>query len=147
MRLTRSLRSTRGHGFFTEIVIIVIGVLIALAAGQGVEALNWQRKVAEGEQQLLQEARTNIRYGAEQVAVQPCLEAQLRALRARVLASEGTLAPAPAYDEGWGDFVFRMPSRPFGTAPGARSTTTAPPGTCRTTGARSCRRCTPPSTS
>jgi hypothetical protein len=114
MRLTRPLRGTRSHGLFTEIGIIVIGVLIALTAGQAAEAWNWQRKVAEGEQQLLQEARINLQYAAEQVAVQPCLEAQLRTLRDRVLADGATLEPAPVHRDQWGSFVFRLPSRPFG---------------------------------
>lgn len=110
------VRGAHARGFVIEIVVIVIGVLIALGAGQVVEAWNWQRKVAAGEQQLLQEARFNIQYAAEQVALDRCLDAQLRALRDRVLASGSTLQPAPAYDGATGDFVFRTPSRPYGDA-------------------------------
>ena len=113
MQLPGRLRAARMRGLAIEIAVIVIGVLIALGAGQLVEAWNWQRKVAVGEQQLLQEARFNIQYAAEQVTVQPCLDAQLRALRDRVLASGSTLQPAPAYADAMGSFVYRMPSRPY----------------------------------
>jgi hypothetical protein len=113
MGLPGGVGGARTRGFITEIAVIVIGVLIALGAGQLVEAWNWQRKAAEGEQQLLQEARYNIQYAAEQVAVQPCIDAQLRALRDRVLASGSTLQPAPAYADVMGTFVYRTPSRPY----------------------------------
>ena len=116
MRLRDRVRGAHVRGFAIEIAVIVIGVLIALGAGQVVEAWNWQRKVAAGEQQLLQEARRNIQYAAEQVAIDLCLDAQLRALRDRVLASGSTLQPAPAYDGATGDFVFKTTSRPYGDA-------------------------------
>jgi hypothetical protein len=107
------VRGTRERGFFAEIAVVVIGVLIALAAGQLLEEWNWGRKVDAGEQQLLQEARINIEYAAEQVAVQPCLDAQLRVLRDRVLASDATLLPAPVHSDALASFVFRTPSRPY----------------------------------
>lgn len=105
-------RGTRERGFFAEIAVIVIGVLIALAAGQLLEEWNWGRKVDAGKQQLLQEARTNIKFAAEQVAVKPCLNAQLDTLRDRVLSSEASLEPAPVYED-TSRFVFRAPSRPY----------------------------------
>ena len=113
MRQPGWVGNARTRGFATEIAVIVIGVLIALGAGQLVEAWNWQRKAAEGEQQLLGEALANLPYAAEQVAVQPCLDAQLRALRDRVLASGSTLQPAHAYADVMGGFVYRTPSRPY----------------------------------
>ena len=58
MQLERRVRGAHARGLVTEIAVIVVGVLIALGAGQVVETWNWQHKVAVGEQQLLQEART-----------------------------------------------------------------------------------------
>lgn len=105
------------HGFLREIVVVVIGVLIALYAGNLAEAWNWQHKVAKGERQLVVESRENINYLAEQVAAGPCLQAQLLALRDRVLASGAILQPAPEFterDSPTSSYVFRAPSRPYG---------------------------------
>ena len=113
MRIPKLVRGTRERGFFAEIAVIVIGVLIALAAGQLLEEWNWGRKVDAGKQQLLQEARINIEFAAEQVAVQPCLNAQLETLRDRVLSSGASLEPAPIHEDDTSRFVFRAPSRPY----------------------------------
>jgi hypothetical protein len=104
------------HGwrvFFGEIVIVVIGVLIALGAQQLVEDWGWREKVAHADSQLKREASINFRYAAEQVAVGPCLDAQLESLRQRVQASGPALQPAPVFTDPSADFVFRAPSRPF----------------------------------
>ena len=115
MQIDRSPRRIHGRAFLTEILIIVIGVLIALAAGQLVEDWNWHRKVAQGDQQLQRDARLNFLYAAEQVAAKPCLQAQLRTLRDRVLSSGTTLQPAPVHHDDFSSgFVFRTPSRPYG---------------------------------
>jgi hypothetical protein len=103
----------RGRSFLAEIMIIVIGVLIALGAGQLVEEWNWRHKVIQGDQQLRSEARGNFEYAAEQVAAKPCLQAQLEALRDRVLSSGATLQPAPVHHQQDMGFVFRTPSRPY----------------------------------
>ena len=114
MQIDRSPRRIHGRAFLTEILIIVIGVLIALAAGQLVEDWNWRRKVAQGDLQLRREARLNFLYAAEQVAAKPCLQAQLRTLRDRVLSSGATLQPASVHqDDSMSGFVFRTPSRPY----------------------------------
>lgn len=52
------------RGFFVKIGVVVIGVLIALAAGNVAEAWNWQQKVAKGEKQLLRESQKNMKYAA-----------------------------------------------------------------------------------
>lgn len=109
----RSLRETRGRSFLAEILIIVIGVLIALGAGQLAEEWNWRRKVVQGDEQLRSEARMNFAYAAEQVAADACLDAQLRILRDRVLSSGPTLQPAGVHHQRGLDFVFRTPSRPY----------------------------------
>ena len=114
MPIPRPVRVPHARGFFAEIAVIVVGVLIALAAGQWLEEWNWGRKVDAGEQQLVREALGNLGYASEQVSVQPCLDAQLDALRDRVLASDATLQPAPVYrDDTMRRFVFRAPSRPY----------------------------------
>jgi len=109
-------RATPGsaRGFAAEIAVIVIGVLIALAAGNLAEDWNWKRKVSVGEERLLDEGSGNVRYAAEQVAVGPCVDAQLVQLRTRVLRSGDTLDPAPLHSDPNGrDYVVRMPSRPY----------------------------------
>lgn len=73
--------------FLREIAIIVIGVLVALGAGEVADDWNWQRKVAAAEIKLKREAKDNFFYVAEQVSVGPCIDAQLASLSARVLAS------------------------------------------------------------
>lgn len=113
MQVPGLIRNKNWRGFIAEIGVIVIGVLIALAAGNVAEAWNWQRKVDKGEQQLLAESNTNLIYAAEQVVVGPCLDAQLVGLRDRVLASGSALTPAAAYTDDFGTFVFRAPSRPY----------------------------------
>lgn len=118
MSFTQFLRrATPGsaRGFAAEILVIVIGVLIALAAGNVVEEWNWQRKVTAGEKRLLDEGAWNVRYAAEQVVVGPCVDAQLVQLRTRVLRSGDTLDPAPLHSDPTGrDYVIRIPSRPYG---------------------------------
>ena len=117
MSFTQFLRrATPGstRGFAAEILVIVIGVLIALGAGNVAEEWSWQRKVTAGEKRLLREGAANVRYAAEQVVVGPCLDAQLVQLRTRVLRSGDALDPAPLRsDTGMWDYVVRMPSRPF----------------------------------
>lgn len=71
------------HGwraFVGEIVVIVIGVLIALTAEEGVTAWTWRDKVADGEKELSAEQGDNFVYLAENVAVAPCVDAQLARL-------------------------------------------------------------------
>jgi len=63
------------HGwpeFLKEIGTIVIGVLIALAGEQIVEALTWRHKIAEAEASLRRELRVDLSYAAEQQALGVC---------------------------------------------------------------------------
>jgi hypothetical protein len=101
------------RSLFVEIAIIVVGVLVALGAGELADGWNWQRKVAAGEIKLKREAESNFQYAAEQVAIAPCLQRQLEALRTRLLASGEVLDPAPFYRDATFTFVYRMPSRPY----------------------------------
>ena len=107
----RTLRS-----LFVEIAIIVVGVLVALGAGELADGWNWQRKVAAGEIKLKREAQSNFHYAAEQVVIAPCLQRQLELLRTRLLASGDVLDPAPVHRDAIFTFVYRMPSRPYRTS-------------------------------
>ena len=100
--------------FWSEIVIVVLGVLIALAANDAVENWNWQKKVAAGELKLQREATRNFQWAAEQATLYPCVAAQLDALQKRLLSSGDVLDPAPVFSDSFSDaFVYRIPSRPY----------------------------------
>ena len=100
--------------FWSEIIIVVLGVMIALAANEMVENWNWQKKVVAGELKLQREAATNFKFSAEQVSVAPCITAQLDALQKRLLSSGNVLYPAPVFNDSFaGSFVYRIPSRPY----------------------------------
>ena len=100
--------------FWSEIIIVVLGVMIALAANEAVENWNWQKKVAAGELKLQREAATNFQWAAEQAAAGPCIAAQLDALQKRLLSSGDVLDPAPVFNDSFaGSFVYRIPSRPY----------------------------------
>jgi len=86
------------HGwreFAKEIVIIVIGVLIALGFEQVVEWLHWREKVADGEERLKLEGQQLYTAAAEQIALGPCANAQFEMLMQRVARSRDRLEPAP----------------------------------------------------
>lgn len=104
------------HGwrrFLLEVAIVVIGVLIALGGGQIAEEWNWRHKVGVAEAQLKWEGEVNFYNSAEQAAVAPCVDAQLAALQARLLASGDVLDPAPFYEDDIGRYVYRTPSRSY----------------------------------
>ena len=114
MGILQRLKWGDWRAFTREIAIVVIGVLVALAAGDVAENWNWQRKLSVGEAALRREAVDNFQYAAEQVTVGPCVEAQLEAARSRLLASGSTLDPAPIFSEpDIHAYVYRMPSRPY----------------------------------
>lgn len=92
---------------------MVIGVLIALGAGQLAEAWNWQGKVEMAEAQLHRESGPNFAYAAEHVTTAPCIDAKLTALRARLLKSADRLDPAPMYGEAMSRYVCPSPMRPY----------------------------------
>lgn len=78
------------HGwreFLTEIGIIVLGVLIALAAEQAVEALHWRDKVEQGRGAIRQELEGSAYFAQERIALKPCLEHRLDQLEASLATS------------------------------------------------------------
>ena len=101
------------RAFWSEIVIVVLGVVIALAANEAVEEWNWQNKVEDGEARLQGDITWVFLWSAEKSVTQPCVDAQLAAMGSNVLESADTLLPLPVgtvLDRQW---VVRMPTRPY----------------------------------
>jgi hypothetical protein len=98
------------HGwreFLAEVGIIVVGVLIALAAEQAVEALHWRHQVHEGRKAIREELALSAYFAQERAAVGKCLEDRLAFLQARVDAAGDRWEGQPwrrlqgrAFDEG-----------------------------------------------
>ena len=99
--------------FWSEILIVVLGVVIALAANEAVERWNWRHKVAEAETRLQGDITWAFLWSAEKSVGQPCVDAQLAALSRTVLESGDTLAPVPVITTLAGPMVVRMPTRPY----------------------------------
>lgn len=71
------------HGlreFLKEYVIIVVGVLTALAAGSGVEWLHWRHEVAAARETLRPEYLRIVRLVGVRVAQSPCIAERVDAL-------------------------------------------------------------------
>ena len=100
------------RGFFGEVGIIVVGVLIALAAEELLTEFNWHRKAEVGEAALKSEAEESSQAYVEQLTVGPCILAQIEDLRSRVLSHEG-LGHVQTYDSSLGRSVIRAPSRTY----------------------------------
>jgi hypothetical protein len=69
------------HGwreFLKEYVIIVVGVLTALAAEQGVEWLHWRHEVEVEREALHSEIRYNLTTAAFRQSQQACIDARLK---------------------------------------------------------------------
>jgi hypothetical protein len=110
------------HGwraFVGEVGIIVVGVLIALAAEQGVEDWRWHERADEARERLRAEVGHEFLLVEERKAVFDCIDEQLRTIEDAVLAAGSTLKPLPVYREhgianlSYGDYsyVLRTPSR------------------------------------
>jgi hypothetical protein len=105
--------------FWSEILIVVLGVVIALAANEAVEDWSWKGRVRDGETRLRGDTERVFLWGAEYYATQPCFEAQLDRLAQRVMESGTTLTPAPVYSDSTAPipakprFVVRMATRPW----------------------------------
>ena len=97
--------------FWSEIVIVVLGVMIALAANEAVQNWNWNNKVQDGEIRLREDMDYVLSLAAEQVVTAPCVDAQLSALSQNLMQSEKVLNPATIHTEGLRRFVVRLPNR------------------------------------
>lgn len=99
--------------FWSEILIVFLGVVIALAANEAVEQWNWRNKVADAETRLKGDITWVFLWSAEKSVSQPCVDAQLAAMARNVLESGDTLAPMPVFTTLDRQQVVRMPTRPY----------------------------------
>ena len=112
-RLQRFSPSMGWRAFWSEILIVVVGVVIALAANEAVEEWNWQRKVADAETRLQGDLDWAFLWAAEKAGSQPCVDAQLVRLARTVLESGDTLTPSPVITNVRLEYMARMPNRPY----------------------------------
>ena len=98
-------------GFAKEVGIIVLGVLIALAGEQGVEALNWRHQVAEAKATLKDELAVDAADFYERTAVDRCLTGHLDAIEAALARSGAAWRPLP--ETGPHEDIYRAPWRPY----------------------------------
>jgi hypothetical protein len=101
------------RAFWSEILIVVLGVVIALAANQAVENWNWRNKVKDAEVRLQGDIAWAFLWAAEKSAGQPCVDAQLAAMARAVIESGETLQPLPVVMALDLQSVVRMPNRPY----------------------------------
>ena len=101
------------RAFWSEIVIVVLGVVIALAANEAVENWNWRVKVKDAEARLQGDIAWAFLWAAEKSTSQPCIDAQLAALARNVIESGDTLQPMPVVISLDLQMVVRMPNRPY----------------------------------
>ncbi len=101
------------RAFWSEILIVVLGVVIALAANQAVENWNWRNKVKDAEVRLQGDIAWAFLWAAEKSASQPCIDAQLAVAARKVIESGDTLQPMPVVISLDLQNVVRMPNRPY----------------------------------
>ena len=103
------------RAFWSEILIVVLGVVIALAANEAVENWNWRGKVRDAEARLQGDITWTFLWAAEKYVSRPCVDAQLAALGRNVLESTATLKPVPVLTTNHLSlsYVVRMPNRPY----------------------------------
>lgn len=99
--------------FWSEILIVVLGVAIALAANEAVQDWNWRNKVKDAEARLQGDIAWAFLWAAEKSASQPCIDAQLAAMARNVIESGDTLQPMPLVTETDLQRVVRMPNRSY----------------------------------
>lgn len=101
------------RAFWSEIVIVVLGVVIALAANEAVQDWSWRNKVEDGETRLQGDIAWAFLWAAEKSASQPCIDAQLATAARNVLESGDSLQPMPMVNSLDLQMVVRMPNRPY----------------------------------
>ncbi len=99
--------------FWSEILIVVLGVAIALAASEAVEAWNWRNKVRDAEVRIKDDIAWAFLWSAEKSIGQPCVDAQLAAMASAVIESGETLPPMPVVTVLDLQRVVYMPNRPW----------------------------------
>lgn len=101
------------HGwreFTHEIIIVVLGVLIALSAGQVVDAIHWKLEARQSLFSIEHELSHDAGVFDERTMFQPCLDKRLAEVDALVRAARKTNV-LPQISE-----IGRPPSRPFETS-------------------------------
>ena len=92
----RFVRPLHGwHEFIHEIIIVVIGVLLALAGAQLIEDWRWQWQVTSTRQSIAHELVANANEAAGRLAVEDCLRDRIGELVSRLKASNGRWAADP----------------------------------------------------
>jgi hypothetical protein len=86
--------------FAREMAAVILGILIALALEQSVEAYHWGQRVEEGRKDLASEIRDQSRFYAYRVAVHPCVVRRLAELDAVLadLDAGRKVAPVAHFD-------------------------------------------------
>jgi len=99
--------------FWSEILIVILGVLIALAANEAVQNWNWRNKVQDGEVRLQSDISYLFTLAAEQYVIAPCVEAQLTALSQKLVKSGSAWDPATVHFDDSTNirWVVRIPNR------------------------------------
>ena len=100
--------------FWSEILIVILGVLIALAANEAVQDWSWRNKVQDGEVRLQGDVAYLFKLSAEQYSVKPCTLLQLQVLSQKLVHSSSAWTPVTVHiDDGSNvPFIIRMPARP-----------------------------------
>lgn len=104
------------HGwkaFFNEIMVIVIGVLIALGLEAMVEWAHWQHKAEDGRERLRAEIKINFTFAAEWTTVTPCILEQLDSLQAYLADKQARQKPFELDRFPDNLAVLRLPTRPW----------------------------------
>lgn len=81
--------------FLNEILIVVLGVLIALGAGELVQDHNQRRNVEHAERALKSEIFDHVQHMVERIAGQNCQAQRLSELRAKLQQSDGRWTADP----------------------------------------------------
>ncbi len=113
---SRSRRFSPSMGwpaFWSEIIIVLLGVLIALAANEAVQEWNWHSKVKDAEARLKSDITWVFLWSAEKSVSQPCVDAQLEAMSRNVLESSDALRPLAVMTSLGREQVVRMSTRPW----------------------------------
>ena len=101
-----------GRAFLKEYVIIVVGVLTALGAGQAVETVQWNQRVDAAEVRMKRELGVSYMFALERSMLTPCLDRRLIALKTALLSDTGEWRPLPPmHSPVLGDKAFLVPSR------------------------------------
>jgi hypothetical protein len=108
------------HGareFLKEYLIIVVGVLTALAAEQAVEWLHWRHQAQQAEQELAAGLQVDVLNSVRWIAIQPCFKAWLLPLATSLQQPGQTWRAAPLQLPPSSNITPRITRRAF-TSPG-----------------------------